>query len=89
MTGTVLTDDPIDGVRVVTLNRPTRLNAITPQLVEDLARELTKANQDPRIRAIVLTGAGRAFCSGDDLKDFESQLQGAAARFPNSNWPSV
>jgi enoyl-CoA hydratase/carnithine racemase len=78
MTGTVLTHDPIDGVRVLTLNRPARLNAVTPALVEDLARELTTANQDPRIRAIVLTGAGRAFCSGDDLKEFESQLHGAA-----------
>lgn len=78
MTGTVLTDDPIDGVRVVTLNRPTRLNAISPELVEDLTRELTRANHDPAIRAIVLTGAGRAFCSGDDLKDFQSQLDGEA-----------
>ena len=78
MTGTVLTDDPIDGVRVVTLNRPTRLNAITPELVEDLTAELRRANQDSAIRAIILTGAGRAFCSGDDLKDFESQLDGEA-----------
>ena len=78
MTGTVLTDDPLDGVRVVTLNRPTRLNAVTPELVEDLTRELRRANQDAAIRAIVLTGAGRAFCSGDDLKEFESQLEGEA-----------
>jgi enoyl-CoA hydratase/carnithine racemase len=74
MTGTVLTDDPTEGVRVITLNRPTRLNAITPELLEDLTRELNSANQSVAIRAIVLTGAGRAFCSGDDLKDFESQL---------------
>ncbi len=78
MTGTVLADDPIDGVRVLTLNRPTRLNAITPELVEDLTRELNRANQDSQISAIVLTGAGRAFCSGDDLKDFESQREGEA-----------
>ena len=78
MTGTVLTDDPLEGVRVVTLNRPARLNAITPALVEDLAQELNRANQDSQIRAIVLTGAGRAFCSGDDLKEFESQLEGEA-----------
>lgn len=74
MTGTVLTDDPLDGVRVITLNRPDRLNAVSPELVGDLTRELTRANQDPAIRAIVLTGAGRAFCSGDDLKEFDSQL---------------
>jgi len=78
MTETVLTDDPIDGVRVITLNRPSRLNAINPELVDDLTRELARANQDPAIRAIVLTGAGRAFCSGDDLKDFQSQLDGEA-----------
>jgi enoyl-CoA hydratase/carnithine racemase len=74
MTGTVLADDPTDGVRMITLNRPNRLNAITSELLEDLNRELDTANRDSTIRAIVLTGAGRAFCSGDDLKDFESQL---------------
>ena len=74
MTGTVLTDDPTDGVRVITLNRPTRLNAINEELLEDLNRELDIANQDSTVRSIVLTGAGRAFCSGDDLRDFESQL---------------
>lgn len=74
MTGTVLTDEPVEGVRVITLNRPTRLNAISSGLLEDLTRELNAANRDATIRAIVLTGAGRAFCSGDDLKDFESQL---------------
>jgi enoyl-CoA hydratase/carnithine racemase len=74
MTGTVLSEDPSEGVRLVTLNRPGRLNAITAELIEDLNAALGAANQDTTIRAIVLTGAGRAFCSGDDLKDFESQL---------------
>jgi enoyl-CoA hydratase/carnithine racemase len=74
MTGTVLSDNPTDGVRLITLNRPGRLNAITAELIEDLNVALNAAQQDAAIRAIVLTGAGRAFCSGDDLKDFESQL---------------
>jgi enoyl-CoA hydratase/carnithine racemase len=74
MSGTVLSDDPSEGVRVITLNRPGRLNAITAELIEDLNIALTAANHDAAIRAIVLTGAGRAFCSGDDLKDFGSQL---------------
>jgi enoyl-CoA hydratase/carnithine racemase len=73
MTGTVLTEDVGDGVRVITLNRPHRLNAIVPELLEDLIEALQAADHDPGIRAIVLTGAGRAFCSGDDLKDFASQ----------------
>jgi enoyl-CoA hydratase/carnithine racemase len=74
MTGTVLADNPTEGVRLITLNRPSRLNAITAELLEDLNRALSAANQDPAIRAVVLTGAGRAFCSGDDLKDFQAQL---------------
>jgi enoyl-CoA hydratase/carnithine racemase len=73
MTGTVRTEDVGDGVRIITLNRPHRLNAIVPELLEDLIAALQEADRDPGIRAIVLTGAGRAFCSGDDLKDFASQ----------------
>jgi enoyl-CoA hydratase/carnithine racemase len=73
MTATVLTDDADDGVRVITLNRPHRLNAIVPELLEDLITALQDADRDPAIGAIVLTGAGRAFCAGDDLKEFGSQ----------------
>jgi enoyl-CoA hydratase/carnithine racemase len=79
MTGTVLTSDVGDGVRIVALNRPQRLNAILPELLEDLIAALHQADRDPNIRAIVLTGAGRAFCSGDDLKDFEAQIGDAAS----------
>lgn len=78
MTGTVLTEDLGEGVRRVSLNRPQRLNAIVPQLLDDLVQALGAANRDPAIRAIVLTGEGRAFCSGDDLKEFESQATGEA-----------
>jgi enoyl-CoA hydratase/carnithine racemase len=79
MTGTVLTEQAGDGVAIVTLNRPQRLNAILPELLEDLIAALHEADRDPAIRAIVLTGAGRAFCSGDDLKDFEAQVGDEAA----------
>jgi enoyl-CoA hydratase/carnithine racemase len=78
MTGTVLTEDAGDGVRVVTLNRPRRLNAITPELLEDLIAALQAADRDAAIRAVVLTGAGRAFCAGDDLKEFGAQSKDAA-----------
>lgn len=74
MTGTVLTEEAEGGVRVVTLNRPHRLNAITPELLDDLVAALTAANRDPSVRCIVLTGAGRAFCAGDDLKEFDDQV---------------
>ncbi len=72
--GTVLAEDLGDGVRKIELNRPQRLNAIVPELLDDLVEAVGAANEDADVRAIVLTGAGRAFCSGDDLKDFESQV---------------
>ncbi|MGE0121099.1 MAG: enoyl-CoA hydratase/isomerase family protein [Dongiaceae bacterium] len=78
MTETVLTEEAGDGVRVITLNRPQRLNAIVPALLEDLIAALQAADRDADIRAVVLTGAGRAFCAGDDLKEFGSQSKDAA-----------
>jgi enoyl-CoA hydratase/carnithine racemase len=78
MTGTVLTEDTPGGVRIVRLNRPHRLNAIVPELLEDMIGALHAAGLDPDVRCIVLTGAGRAFCSGDDLKDFGAQARDEA-----------
>ena len=69
----VLTIDD-GGVCVITLNRPARLNAINPPLLDALNAALARANADERIGAIVLTGAGRAFCAGDDLIDQRSML---------------
>lgn len=54
-------------IAVITLNRPHRLNAVTPELVEGLCQSLDRAARDS-VGAAVLCGAGRAFCSGHDLK---------------------
>ena len=62
-----------DGIAVLTLNRPERLNAINDALVQALRRALAAALADAECRVILLTGAGRAFCSGDDLDDFPAQ----------------
>jgi enoyl-CoA hydratase/carnithine racemase len=78
MAGTVLYAEGGEGVRVVTLNRPHRLNAINAELLADLRAALGAAQSDAGVRAVVLAGAGRAFCSGDDLKDFGDQARGAA-----------
>jgi enoyl-CoA hydratase/carnithine racemase len=56
-------------VALVTLNRPERLNAITIAMLEALTAALKRAESDPDVRVIVLTGAGRGFCSGLDLKE--------------------
>lgn len=69
MSATIRIEDAGDGVRVITLHRPERLNAIVPALIEDLVAALHAAQADADVRALVLAGAGRAFCSGADLKD--------------------
>jgi enoyl-CoA hydratase/carnithine racemase len=56
-------------VRLLTLNRPERLNAITMPMLDAFATALAEADADPGVRVIVVTGAGRGFCSGLDLKE--------------------
>jgi enoyl-CoA hydratase/carnithine racemase len=56
-----------DGVATISLNRPDRLNAVTPEMAARIAALLRGADDDPDVRAIVLTGRGRGFCSGADL----------------------
>jgi len=65
----VLVDKPAPHVTVVTLHRPERLNAMSIELVLELAEVLHSVRDDNDCRVVVLTGAGRAFCSGLDLKD--------------------
>ncbi len=62
-----------EGVTTLTLNRPERLNAINDALVQALRKAFSAALADSETRVIVLNGAGRAFCSGDDLEDFPAQ----------------
>jgi enoyl-CoA hydratase/carnithine racemase len=56
-----------DGVAVVTLNRPERLNALTPAMMDDLLRTFDALRAEPAVRVVILTGAGRGFCAGLDL----------------------
>jgi enoyl-CoA hydratase len=68
----VLVDQPAPGVRVLSLNRPEQLNAMTAGLCEALHTELRALSGDRSCRAVVLTGAGRAFCAGLDLHGYGS-----------------
>jgi len=58
-----------DGVAVITLNRPDKLNAFTTAMHGELKAALDDIKQDDAVRVLVLTGAGRAFCAGQDLSD--------------------
>jgi enoyl-CoA hydratase len=59
-----------DRVATITLNRPDRLNAIDAYLPDELAACVARANEDPNVHVIVVTGAGRAFCAGYDLQEY-------------------
>lgn len=74
-----------DGVGILTLNRPDKLNAVSWELAEELARTFVALRENDEVRVIVLTGAGRAFCAGGDV-DF---LTGDSDRpMPGTSDPS-
>nr|AGU11672.1 Enoyl-CoA hydratase/isomerase family [uncultured organism] len=72
---TPLLVDDREGVRTFTLNRPDSYNSLTVELKEALRAGLTEAAEDPSVRAVVLTGAGKAFCAGQDLKEHVALLR--------------
>lgn len=65
-----------DGVALITLNRPERLNALVPEMLASYVDMLYAADADPAVRCIVVTGAGRGFCSGADISVLESDPEG-------------
>ncbi len=68
----VLTEIDPDGFAVLTLNRPAAMNALSTALMASLAGALDNLARDSRVRVLILTGAGRAFCAGLDLKELGS-----------------
>lgn len=70
---TVLTQD-VEGVRIITLNRPDRLNALNDSIMAPLAVAVEAASLDETVGCVLVTGAGRGFCSGGDLKGSRSQV---------------
>jgi enoyl-CoA hydratase len=69
MTNKTVRYERTDNVAIITLNRPERLNAITRELLAGLIDQLETARKDDEVAAVILTGAGRAFCAGEDLKE--------------------
>ena len=67
----------IDKVARITLNRPTRMNAIDEHMPIVLSHAVNAANWDDSVKIIVVTGAGRGFCSGYDLKKFAEAKRGS------------
>jgi 2-(1,2-epoxy-1,2-dihydrophenyl)acetyl-CoA isomerase len=92
-----------EGVAYVTLNRPDAANAINLQLSKDLAYAAMRCDEDPAVRAVVLTGSGKMFCAGGDVRSFSASgdkmpallkeittyLHAAVSRFARMNAPVV
>ena len=68
-------------VATITLNRPERFNAISETMPEDIATAFGHANNDDSVHVVVLTGAGRGFCGGYDLKAF-AEKSGYQSSYP-------
>jgi 2-(1,2-epoxy-1,2-dihydrophenyl)acetyl-CoA isomerase len=91
------------GVARITLNRPESANSMNKQMAHDLMMAAIACDEDPAVRAVLLTGAGKMFCAGGDLKSFHSKgdalpseikemtvyLHGATSRFSRMNAPLI
>ncbi len=63
-----------DHVATITLNRPDAYNAVNVQLARELLEATTQVDEDPQVRCLVITGVGKAFCAGGDVKGFHDNL---------------
>src|SRR5271170_2201324 len=79
VTDTLSVQRPHTGVAMLQLNRPARLNAINDVMVGELADTLAALGSDSSVNAVILTGAGRGFCSGIDMRDFGPDIPEATA----------
>jgi enoyl-CoA hydratase/carnithine racemase len=73
----VLLRSDAEGVAGLTLNRPNQYNALSRELLASLQTELDQIKDDPGVRVVVITGAGRAFCAGHDLKEMAGERERA------------
>lgn len=86
MTYELIKCDVEDNILTITLNRPDKMNAMTRELIDEFIQALRKANADDEVRAIIVTGAGRAFCAGHDMSSGASSfnMTGGAPPGPTS-----
>tara|TARA_R110000772_G_scaffold268678_1_gene397371 strand:+ start:3215 stop:3769 length:555 start_codon:yes stop_codon:yes gene_type:complete len=71
---TIIVTRPADGVAQIVLNRPERGNGVVPEMAADLIDALNQLEADDDVRVLILTGAGKQFCSGADLIEFRKYL---------------
>ena len=84
MAETLRIDRPRAGVVVLQLNRPKQLNAINELMRDELTQTLAAIASDTSVHAVVLTGAGRGFCSGIDVRNFGPETLGTTVNRSSS-----
>src|SRR3954470_18386332 len=88
-----ITSEVADGVLTITLDRPDRLNAFTAEMGRELIEAFDQADADDDVRAVIVTGAGRAFCAGADLggggETFDWRRHAAAGTVPRAGGGQV
>ncbi len=85
----ILFDVRASGVATLTLNRPEKYNAFTPEMIDQWEAVLRKAADDPAVKVIVLTGAGKGFCSGGDAGKMENRASLDALTQKHFLWRQV
>jgi 2-(1,2-epoxy-1,2-dihydrophenyl)acetyl-CoA isomerase len=75
-----------EGICTITLNRPEKINSFNNKLHKEYIEALKQAEKDPAVRCVVLTGAGRGFCSGQDLSDISAEPIGEIVRTKYNVW---
>ncbi len=65
-----------EGVATITLNRPEKMNAMNEKLADELVTAISEVNQDNTVRAVIITGDGRAFCAGGDVQKLLADAKG-------------
>ncbi|MDR3036767.1 MAG: enoyl-CoA hydratase/isomerase family protein, partial [Kitasatospora sp.] len=78
-----------DGLATITLNRPDAMNALNTEAKNALKEAVLRAAEDPGVRAVLLTGAGRAFCVGQDLKEHVGSLAADRESGEGRTWHTV
>ena len=78
-----------DGIATITLNRPDRLNAFTLEMIDLWVEALQDARENDAVRVVVVTGAGRAFCSGGDVGNMASGSREAMTGLQHKQWLEV
>ncbi|HEY4224775.1 MAG TPA: enoyl-CoA hydratase-related protein [Pseudolysinimonas sp.] len=77
----------VDGaIATLTLNRPAERNAISDELREELRSELERVSRIPEVRVVILTGAGKSFCAGGDVKSMRERLAAQAGEIGLEGW---